>query len=114
MRRSNYRSTEMFPGHLALMQVSPVPGGMNYRSAATGRGRSDATVTTDIEGTVKWFYADKGFGFVVCEDGKKDVFLHMSVVERAGLRAVDEGQRLAMKVVNTQKGREAISFSWID
>ncbi len=79
-----------------------------------GRERPDATVATDIEGTVKWFNADKGFGFVVCEDGKKDVFLHISVVERAGLRGVNEGQRLAMKVVNTQKGREAISFSLID
>jgi CspA family cold shock protein len=84
------------------------------RAAATGRERSNADVAVDIEGTVKWFNADKGFGFVVCEDGKKDVFLHISVVERAGLRAVDEGQRLAMKVVNTQKGREALSFSLID
>jgi cold shock protein len=88
--------------------------GPSTRAAATGRERSDATVTADIEGTVKWFNADKGFGFVVCEDGEKDVFLHISVVERAGLRAVDEGQRLAMKVVNTQKGREAVSFTLID
>jgi len=42
------------------------------------------------------------------------VFLHISVVERAGFRAVDEGQRLAMKVVKTQKGREAVSFTLID
>ena len=76
--------------------------------------RHDADVAVDIEGTVKWFNAEKGFGFVVSPDGKKDVFLHISVVEQAGLRAVDEGQRLAMKVVNTQKGREAISFSVID
>jgi len=82
--------------------------------AMSGRERSDVDVAVDIEGTVKWFNADKGFGFVVCEDGEKDVFLHISVVERAGLRGVDEGQRLAMKVVRTQKGREAISFSLID
>jgi CspA family cold shock protein len=88
--------------------------GPSTRAAATGRERSNADVAVDIEGTVKWFNADKGFGFVVCEDGKKDVFLHISVVERAGLRAVDEGQRLAMKVVNTQKGREAISFTLMD
>ena len=71
-------------------------------------------VEVDIEGSVKWFNADKGFGFVVCEDGEKDVFLHISVVERAGLRTVDEGQRLAMKVVRTQKGREAISLTLKD
>ncbi len=76
--------------------------------------RPDPTTAAEIEGTVKWFNADKGFGFVVCGDGKKDVFLHISVVEHAGLRGVNEGQRLAMKVVNTQKGREAISFSVID
>jgi CspA family cold shock protein len=82
--------------------------------ATSGRERSNADGAVDIEGTVKWFNADKGFGFVICEDGEKDVFLHISIVERAGLRAVDEDQRLAMKVVNTQKGREAVSFSVID
>jgi CspA family cold shock protein len=58
----------------------------------------------EVEGTVKWFSPEKGFGFVVCEDGGKDVFVHISVVERAGLRGLDEGQRLAMKVVRTQMG----------
>jgi CspA family cold shock protein len=83
--------------------------------ASVTRGeRGDTGTTADIGGTVKWFNAVKGFGFVVCEDGGKDVFLHISVVERAGLRGVDEGQKLAMKVVNTPKGREAISFALID
>jgi CspA family cold shock protein len=76
-----------------------------------GRERPDPATATAVEGTVKWFNPDKGFGFVACEDGEKDVFLHISVVERAGLRGVDEGQRLSMKVVKTQKGREAISLS---
>ena len=79
-----------------------------------GREHPDPTTATDIEGTVKWFNVEKGFGFVATEDGGKDVFIHISVVERAGLRAVDEGQRLAMKVVTTQKGREAISLAVID
>ena len=76
-----------------------------------GRERPDPATATDVEGTVKWYNPDKGFGFVVCEDGGKDVFVHVSVVERAGLRGLDEGQRLAMKVVKTQKGREATSLS---
>jgi CspA family cold shock protein len=63
---------------------------------------------------VKWFNGDKGFGFAGAEDGGKDVFVHISVVEQAGLRSLDEGQRLAMKVVKTQKGREAISLTLID
>ena len=79
--------------------------------AFSGRERPDTATATSIEGTVKWFNPDKGFGFVACEDGGKDVFVHASVVERAGLRGLNEGQRLAMKVVKTQKGREAISIT---
>jgi CspA family cold shock protein len=55
---------------------------------------------------VKWFNPEKGFGFVVCEDGGKNVFVHIFVVERAGLHALDEGQRPSMKVVRPNKGRE--------
>jgi cold shock protein len=60
---------------------------------------------------VKWFNADKGFGFAVAEDGEKDVFIHISVVEKAGVRTLAEGQRVSMQVVKTQKGREAISLA---
>jgi CspA family cold shock protein len=81
--------------------------------ASSGWERHDPATATSIEGTVKWFNADKGFGFVACEDGEKDVFVHASIVERAGLCGLDEGQRVAMKVVKTQKGREAISFTLI-
>ena len=79
--------------------------------ASSGRERPDPATAVEVEGTVKWFNPEKGFGFVVCEDGGKDVFVHISVVERAGLGGLDEGQRLAMKVVKTQKGREAISLT---
>ena len=81
--------------------------------ASFGWKRPDPATAISTEGTVKWFNADKGFGFVACEDGEKDVFVHASIVERAGLRGLEEGQRLAMKVVRTQKGREAISLSLI-
>jgi cold shock protein len=64
-----------------------------------------------VEGTVKWFNTGKGFGFAVAEDGGKDVFIHISVVEKAGIRALADGQRVSMQVVNTPKGREAISLS---
>jgi CspA family cold shock protein len=67
-----------------------------------------------VEGTVKWYNAEKGFGFVGCGDGEKDVFLHASIVERAGLGGLDEGQRVALKVVKTQKGREAIAVSLLE
>jgi cold shock protein len=83
-------------------------------SGPFGRERPDPATAAEIEGTVKWFNPEKGFGFVVCEDRGKDVFVHASVVERAGLRGLEEGQRLAMKVVKTQKGREAISLTLLD
>ena len=49
-------------------------------------------------GTVKWFNATKGYGFIAPEDGSKDVFVHVSAVERAGLGTLREGQRLTYEV----------------
>ncbi len=50
-------------------------------------------------GTVKWFDAQKGFGFIQPDDGSKDVFVHISAVERAGLPNLAEGQKIAYEVV---------------
>ncbi len=50
-------------------------------------------------GTVKWFNATKGFGFIQPEDGGSDVFVHISAVERAGLRSLSEGQRVSYELV---------------
>jgi CspA family cold shock protein len=49
-------------------------------------------------GTVKWFNATKGFGFIQPEDGSKDVFVHISAVERSGLASLQEGQRVGFEV----------------
>ncbi len=57
-------------------------------------------------GTVKWFNSTKGFGFIQPEDGGKDVFVHISAVERAGLRGLNEGQRLSFELQN-ERGRTA-------
>ena len=78
------------------------------------RERPDATTASEIHGTVKWFNGQKGFGFVAAEDGGKDVFLHISIVDRAGIQALPEGQQVWMRVVETQKGREAIAVALID
>jgi CspA family cold shock protein len=78
---------------------------------SSGRARPDPATASDVQGMVKWYNPEKGFGFVVCDDGEKDVFVHISIVERAGLGGLDEGQRVAMKVVKTPKGREAISLT---
>jgi cold shock protein len=50
-------------------------------------------------GTVKWFNATKGYGFIQPDDGGKDVFVHISAVERAGLRDLAEGQKVAYEIV---------------
>jgi len=57
-------------------------------------------------GTVKWFNAQKGFGFIEPSDGGKDVFLHISAVERAGLSSVNEGQKVTYDVVS-ERGKDA-------
>ena len=54
-------------------------------------------------GTVKWFNATKGFGFIQPDDGGQDVFVHISAVERAGLRGLNEGQKVSYEVVTDQK-----------
>jgi cold shock protein len=65
-----------------------------FRSTQTAL-REDSMAT----GTVKWFNATKGFGFIQPDDGGKDVFVHISAVERAGLRELNEGQKLAYDIV---------------
>ena len=50
-------------------------------------------------GTVKWFNATKGFGFIQADGGGADVFVHISAVERAGMRDLNEGQKIAYEVV---------------
>jgi CspA family cold shock protein len=57
-------------------------------------------------GTVKWFNSAKGFGFIQPDDGGKDVFVHVSAVERAGLRGLNEGQKLAYEL-QSERGRTA-------
>ena len=54
-------------------------------------------------GTVKWFNAQKGYGFIQPEGGGKDVFVHISAVERAGLRELREGQRVSFETVVDRK-----------
>ena len=59
-------------------------------------------------GTVKWFNAQKGYGFIQPENGGKDVFVHISAVERAGLRELREGQRVSFDVeVDRKTGKSA-------
>jgi cold shock protein len=56
---------------------------------------------------VKWFNAEKGFGFIARDDGGKDVFVHISALERSGLTSLAEGQPVIVDVVEGRKGLEA-------
>lgn len=60
------------------------------------------TMTT---GTVKWFNAAKGFGFIEPDDGSKDAFVHISAVERAGLSSLSEGQKISYELESGQNGK---------
>jgi CspA family cold shock protein len=66
--------------------------------------------TYAVNGTVKWFDQVRGFGFVTPDDGGQDVFLHSSVLQRAGKADVQQGEKVALDVRDGQRGRQAVSL----
>src|SRR5580704_1316669 len=61
------------------------------------------------QGTVKWFNPTKGYGFIAPDTGGKDIFVHISAVQKAGLRSLSEGQKIGFEVEQQQNGRSARS-----
>lgn len=62
----------------------------------------------EVRGTVKWFNADKGYGFIESEEGT-DVFVHYSAIEGEGFKSLDEGQQVEFSVVESERGPQAVN-----
>ena len=100
------------------VDASTVTADARHGSRPTERHSASSQVplgqTVPIEGTVKWFSADKGFGFVAADSGGKDVFVHASALQRSGLMGLAEGQRVVMDVRQGQKGPEVGTLRLVD
>jgi CspA family cold shock protein len=86
----------------------PRPRVGGFRAEAEPRGPLGPTV--EETGTVKWYNATKGFGFIVRDGGGKDVFVHASALQRAGLSGLNEGQRVVVDIAEGRKGPEAAAI----
>jgi CspA family cold shock protein len=65
-----------------------------------------------VKGTVKFFNTAKGFGFITPEDGSKDVFVHASALEAAGIRSLNEGDKVSFVLEDDRRGKAAGQIQW--
>src|ERR1700741_1382729 len=83
------------------------------QGGAGGIDRRGPRASTTMEGAVKWFEAEKGYGFISPDGGGKDVFIHITALRRSGMTVLGPGQRVRVEVVDGKKGLEADRISLI-
>jgi CspA family cold shock protein len=76
-------------------------------SVASSGERRAASAGSTLDGVVKWFEPEKGYGFIAPDGGGKDIFIHVTALRRSGLSALDSGQRVRVDAVDGKKGLEA-------
>jgi CspA family cold shock protein len=115
-REGQTMKCEVGPGKKGpqVTRVIEVSGGgapMARAPAPSGGGRPlDPALlanTVEVEGSVKWFSPERGYGFVTADDGDKDIFLHGDCLRNAGIQSLETDQRVSVSVTTTAKGREA-------
>ena len=108
-RRPTSRSTaSRWPSPIAARRVTAMPAGRPRGGAGGGGGGAQRQLTGEkATGTVKFFNAMKGFGFIQRDDGQPDAFVHISAVERAGMSTLNEGDRLEFELEVDRRGKYA-------
>jgi CspA family cold shock protein len=101
-----FGQTLAITGHVPFPQKAELPGLRvsaplaGYHSRTTGKA-----LIMRITGTVKFFNGSKGFGFITPDDGSKDVFVHASALERAGIGSLNEGDKVTFALEDDRRGR---------
>jgi cold shock protein len=106
--------TEVIEVDTSTAQITSATERRSAPRSSSQRQQPGMGSTGESIGSVKWYNADKGFGFIGQDDGGKDVFVHATTLERGRLRGLTEGQRVRMQIGQGQKGPEARSIELLD
>lgn len=96
---------------MAVLDSGTFPAGSAQPAHGDGPGMTELQ---DMGGTVKWYKPDQGFGFITPDDGRKDVFIHKTCLDRHNVSGLEAGQRVFITFRSVPKGREVVSFKIID